>query len=90
MSIYAVGAAAIALWLVVRFPSLGPRGLKGAFAAGLLALLGMQAALALVDPVAAREPHGVALALLVLILPALTATFWSAALLLRALAALRP
>jgi hypothetical protein len=50
----------------------------------------MQVALVLIDPVAAREPYGVALALLLVILPALTATFWSAALLLRALAALRP
>jgi hypothetical protein len=90
MSIYAVGAAAIALWLVVRFPSLGPNGVKGAFVAGFLALLGMQVALVLIDPVAAREPYGVALALLLVILPALTATFWSAALLLRALVALRP
>ena len=88
--LYAVGAAAIALWLVVRFPSLGPSGLKGAFVAGLLAMLGMQAALALIDPVAERGPYGVVLALLLVILPALTAMFWAAALLLRALAALRP
>jgi hypothetical protein len=90
LSIYAVGAAALALWLVVRFPSLGPRGLAGAFVAGLVALLGTQVSLALIDPVAEREPYGVVLALMLVILPALTAMFWAAALMLRALAALRP
>lgn len=90
LSTYAVGSAAIALWLVVRFPSLGPSRLGGAMVATLLALVGMQAAVVLIDPVAARGPYGVVLALFFVILPALTATFWAAALLLRALAALRP
>jgi hypothetical protein len=89
MMIYAVGAAAIALWVVVRFPSLGPQRLTGAFLMGIAALLGMQVALAMIDPVAQRGSYGVVLALLLLILPALTWIFWSAVVMLKMLAAMR-
>ncbi len=88
--IYALGAAALALWLVVRFPSLGPRRFTGALLMGLAALIGMEAALAMIDPIAQRGPHGFVAALLLVILPALTWVFWSAALMLRMLAAMRP
>lgn len=90
LAIYALGAAALALWLVVRFPSLGPRGLTGALLVGVAALAGMQLAQALIDPVAERGPYGVVLALMFVILPALTGMFWAAAQMLRSLAALRP
>jgi len=90
LSLYAVGAAALALWVVVRFPSLGPHGLRGVFVAAVAALGALQLSLALIDPVAQREPYGLVLALMLVILPALVATFWAAAVLLRALAALRP
>jgi hypothetical protein len=88
--IYSVGAAALALWLVVRFPSLGPSRLTGALLMGLAALIGMRVAVAMIDPVAQRGSYGVVLALLLLILPALTWIFWSAAVMLRMLAAMRP
>ena len=88
--IYAVGAAAIAFWLIVRFPELGPRRMTGVLLMALAALLGMQVALAMIDPVAQRGSYGIVLALMLLILPALTWMFWSAALMLRTLAELRP
>jgi hypothetical protein len=90
LSIYAVGAAALGLWLVVRFPSLGPRRLTGVLLMSLAALIGMRVASTMIDPVAQRGSHGVVLALLLVILPALTWVFWSAALMLRMLAAVRP
>ena len=64
LMIYAVGAGALALWLVVRFPSFGPRRLTGALFMGIAAILGMQVALAIIDPVAQRGSYGVVLALL--------------------------
>lgn len=90
LGLYAVGAAAIALWLVVRFPSVGPRTVTTAVVAGVAAAVGLQLALVLVDPVARHGPYGVAVALMVVILPALTAMFWALALMLRLLASLRP
>ena len=35
LAFYALGAAAIAMWLVVRFPSLGPRSVSMAIVAGV-------------------------------------------------------
>lgn len=87
---YALGAAALALWIIVRFPSLGPTRLTGALLMGFAALIGMRVAVTMIDPVAQRSSYGVALALLFLILPALTWIFWSAAVMLRMLAAMRP
>jgi hypothetical protein len=90
LGLYAVGAAAIALWLVVRFPSLGPRTVTMAIVAGILAATGLQLSLVLIGPVAQHAPYGVATALMLVILPALTGMFWTLALMLRLLAALRP
>ena len=90
LGLYAVGAAAIALWLVVRFPSIGPRTVTTVIVAGVAAAVGLQLALALIDPVAHRVPYGVVAALMFVVLPALTAMFWTLALMLRLLASLRP
>jgi len=90
LGLYAVGAGAIALWLVVRFPSFGPRTATMAIVAGVAAAVGLQLALALIDPVAQHAPFGVVAALMFVILPALTAMFWTLALMLRLLASLRP
>ena len=90
IGLYAVGAAAIALWLVVRVPSVGPRTVTTAIVAGVAAAAGLQLALALIDPVAHRVPYGLVAALMLVILPALTAMFWTIALMLRLLASLRP
>jgi hypothetical protein len=90
LGLYAVGAAAIALWLVVRFPSVGPRTVTTAVVAGVAAAVGLQLALVLIDPVAHRGPYGVAVALMLVVLPALTAMFWTLAVMMRLLASLRP
>lgn len=90
LAVYAVGAAAIALWLVVRFPSIGPRTVTMAVVAGVAAAVVLQLSLALIEPVAQHAPYGVATALLLVILPALTGMFWALALMLRLLASLRP
>ena len=90
LSLYAVGAAATALWLVVRFPSIGPRTVTMAVLAGVAAAVGLQLSLVLIDPVARQGPYGVAVALMLVVLPALTGMFWALALMLRLLAALRP
>lgn len=90
LGIYTAGAAAIALWFVVRYPSLGPRTVTAALVAGVAAAAGLQLALVLIDPVAASGHYGVVAALMLIVLPALTAMFWTLALMLRLLAALRP
>ena len=90
LAFYALAAAAIAMWLVVRFPSLGPRSVSMAIVAGVVAAVGLQLSLVLIDPVAARAPYGVAVALMLVVLPALTGMFWTLALMLRLLASLRP
>jgi MFS superfamily sulfate permease-like transporter len=90
LGLYAVGAAAIALWLVVRFPSVGPRTVTTVVVAAIAAAVVLQLSLALIEPVAQHAPYGVATALMLVILPALTGMFWSLALMLRLLASLRP
>ena len=90
LGLYAVGAAAIAFWLVVRFPSLGPRTVTTAVVVAVAAAVGLQLSLLLIDPVARQGPYGVALALMVVVLPALTGMFWALGFMLRLLASLRP
>lgn len=90
LGLYTIGAAVIAMWLVVRFPSIGPRTVTMAIIAGVIAAAGLQLALALIAPVAHHAPFGVATALMLVILPALTGMFWTLARMLRLLAALRP
>jgi hypothetical protein len=84
ISVYCVGGAALAFWILVRFPRFGPRTLLGSGAAVLAALL-----LAAVVPVcldalvSSGGRTGALVALLGLVLPTLAAIFWSAACLLR-------
>ena len=72
---YAVGAALLALWLFVRFPTRGPRtfrsaGLVVVCAYGLLVVAGPATG-------AAQAFAGPVVALLVAFLPLLTFAFWS-------------
>ena len=90
LGMFTAGAAMLALWIVVRFPSLGPRTVTAALVAGVVAATGLQLALLLIDPVAGSGHYGVVAALMLVVLPALTAMFWTLALMLRLLAALRP
>jgi hypothetical protein len=87
ISVYCVGGAALALWILARFPRFGPRTLLGSGAAVLAALV-----LAAVVPagvralVSAGGRTGALAALLGLILPTLAAIFWSTACLMRVIA----
>ena len=78
----AIGSALLALWIVLRKPSVGPRTVRPAFllcalAYGLLLVSGplMKAAV---------DAAGPAVALLVVFVPVLAFAFWSAGVLMRA------
>jgi pimeloyl-ACP methyl ester carboxylesterase len=83
---YCLGGAALALWLLVRFPDLGPRRLISVIAA----VVAVAVALAVSGPVFAalvdRGRLGASFGLLLVVLPALTLAFWVSGCVLRALA----
>jgi hypothetical protein len=81
--LFGMGAATLAFWLVARFPGAGPQSVKAALlvAAGLF--VAQTPLLNLVNPVISA--HGVAAALLFVILPSLTLLFWGAGCLVRSL-----
>jgi hypothetical protein len=79
---YAAGAAAIAFWLVVRYPSLGPQKLRSALAAAAAAVLLEQPLFVALHAV--RSASGRAAAVLIVGLPLLTMLFWSSGCLVRA------
>ena len=83
---FCVGGAALALWLLVRFPGAGPRRPTGM----ILALLAVGVLLKASSPIFAAlvDVGGLAvpLALLGIVLPCLTLAFWVSGCLLRALA----
>jgi hypothetical protein len=87
---YCVGAAALALWIVVRFPSLGPKHAAGAVIAAAVAWVGMSVAGPLFGVFAQLGRYGIVLGLLVVVLPALTGAFLACAWTLRMLAGFRP
>jgi hypothetical protein len=86
---YGIGAALLALWAIARFPSFGPQRANGALVAMVVAAGMMSLSLSLLDPVAGSSRFGPLLALLFILLPALTAAFWAGACMLRALASLK-
>jgi hypothetical protein len=79
---YAAGTAAVAFWLVVRFPSLGPQKLRSALAAAVGVILLEQPLLMLLTRV--RDNGGRSVAILLVGLPLLTMLFWSSGCLVRA------
>jgi hypothetical protein len=85
---FCLGCAALALWVLARFPQLGPRRPT----AVILSVLGVMVALAvagpLFDAVTALGGYGVGLALLAVVLPLLTVAFWVSGCVLRMLAEL--
>jgi hypothetical protein len=84
--IFAVGAAVLGFWTVARFPSLGPQTfITALLATGVVFVLQSQLP-AVVTPVVSSE--GVAAALLLVVLPALTLLFWTSGCLLRSLIAM--
>lgn len=91
VTLYGLGAAALALWWMARFPQVGPHRAVTALLAMVAAGAGMSVSQSLFDPVASSGHYGVALAMTAVFLPALTAAFWASACLLRSLAhVLRP
>jgi hypothetical protein len=83
ITLVAVGAAALALWLLARFPSFGPQTL------GRATLL-VAAAFVLQTPILSAVPPvvgalGAPAAVLLVILPALTLLFWALGCVVRSL-----
>jgi hypothetical protein len=83
---FTLGCAALALWVLARFPAVGPRRPT----AVILAVVGVMVALAVAGPLfdvaTGIGRFGPLLALLAVVLPFLTAAFWVSACALRALA----
>jgi len=87
---YCAGAAVLALWIVARFPSLGPKQLTGALVAAAVAWGGMSVALPLFGFVADFGRYAAVVGLVAVVLPALTGAFLSCAWMLRLLMGFRP
>jgi hypothetical protein len=83
---FCLGAAALALWLLARFPSVGPRRPATVVLAVLAVAGGMTVAGPLFDAVSGVGGYGIAVALLAVVLPTLTGAFWVSGCVLRALA----
>ena len=88
LAFFSLGGAALALWLLARFPTVGPRRPFTITAAVLAVGVALSIAGQLVAPVFAFGRFGPALGLLLVVLPALTGAFWVSGCALRALAAL--
>jgi hypothetical protein len=85
IEIYAVGGAIIGLWAMVRFPTLAPSSMKGAIVAVSAAFVASCFIPLAVAALVAYGRAGGIVALLGLVLPVLTAMFWSAGCLFQAL-----
>jgi hypothetical protein len=85
---FCLGGAALALWLLVRFPEAGPRRLTSVIAAVLAVGVVLSAATPIFKALIELGGAAVPLALLGVVLPCLTFAFWVSGCLLRALAEL--
>jgi hypothetical protein len=85
VALFAGGAALLALWLLVRFPSFGPRSLRASLIASVICIVVERPLLSLLEAVRGSSGRGVAL--VVVGLPLLTILFWSSGCLVRAAAA---
>lgn len=88
LALYCLGGAALALWLLARFPTVGPRRPVTVLVAILAVFVVLSIAGALVSPVFAFGRFGPAVALLLVVLPVLTGAFWVSGCALRAIAAM--
>jgi hypothetical protein len=84
--LFTIGAAALALWSVSRFPSFGPQGVMGSIVLVIGAFVVLEATDGVVGSVARSQ--GPAAALLLVVLPTLTLAMWSCARLIRAFVSL--
>jgi pimeloyl-ACP methyl ester carboxylesterase len=85
---FCLGGAALALWLLVRFPEVGPRRLPSVVAAVLVVALVLTVSTPVFQAIAELGRPAVPLALLAVVLPSLTLAFWVSGCVLRALAEL--
>ena len=83
---FAAGAAVVAFWFVVRFPSLGPRTVGRALVVAAAAFLVQTPLPGLTDRIV--SDLGVGAALLLVIFPSLTLLFWACGCLVRSLVSL--
>jgi len=84
--LFCLGGAALALWLLARFPTLGPQKPITILAAIFGSMVALSVAGELISPVFALGPFGPAIALLAIVLPVLTGAFWVSGCALRAIA----
>src|SRR5437879_2145033 len=73
---FCLGGAALALWLLTRFLTAGPHRPVSIVLAILATALALSVAGELIAPVVELGHYGLAVALLVVVLPALTGAFW--------------
>jgi low temperature requirement protein LtrA len=85
---FCLGGAALAAWLIVRFPSAGPQRFSTVTGSVLALSVGLSLAAAVFEKVAGLGTWGIGVALLLVVLPALTASFWIAGCAMRTLAAM--
>ena len=83
---YCLGGAALALWLLVRYPDLGPRRLTSVIVAVAVVAVALVLSSPLFAALVDRGKLGASLGLLLVVLPALTLAFWVSGCVLRALA----
>ena len=86
MSAVLVASATLALWVVARFPRLGPKSLRSAFAVAGVAFVALQLSTFGVAPLLGL-PHGLYLTVFGCVLPSFFACFLAGAWLMRLLAA---
>jgi hypothetical protein len=84
--LFCLGCAALALWVLARFPALGPRRPMAVILAVLAVVIGLRVAGPLFDAATGLGHFGPFLALLALVLPLLTSAFWVSGCVLRLLA----
>ena len=87
VGLFSAGAGLLAMWLLVRFPSFGPRSLRASLIASVLCVVVERPLLSVLEAV--RNSSGRGIALLFVGLPLLTVLFWSSGCLVRAAAASR-
>ena len=82
VNLFAVGSAGLGMWAVARFPAFGPQRVAQSLVLVVAAFAVLSVSDGLTGTVARSE--GPAVALLLVVLPALTLAFWACACLVRA------
>ena len=85
LGFFCLGGAALALWLLARFPTFGPRRPLTVIVAVFAVFVALSVAGQFVAPVFELGRFGPALALLAIVLPVLTGAFWVSGCALRAI-----